>query len=285
MTKVPISTQDHPLTPYLTDVAKTQPLSRAEEKHLATLARSGDVEARNKLVSANLRFVISVALQFQNQGLPLDDLIAHGNIGLLRAAEKFDPDLGNKFITYGVWWIRQAIQQALAKDTRSIKIPMNRVVLLNQARSLMSSEYQSNERRPSLSDAAEELDVDEAFLSETLQMSARSLSLDAETDSGEGGQSLLEVIPGSSGDEIVDGLEQGRLETEIDELLKMLPEREEHVIRNYFGLNESETTLDGIGQQLGVSRERARQIKEAAINKLRRFSGRTHLQQRFREMA
>lgn len=286
MPKEAMPTQsDHQLGPYLAEVARTKPLSRAEEKRLADLARSGDVNARNQLVSANLRFVVSVALQFQGQGLPIEDLIAHGNMGLIRAAEKFDPNLGNKFITYGVWWIRQAIQQALAKDTRTIKIPMNRAALLNQAKTLLSQKYQATEQQANLGEAAEDLDVTEDFLTETIQMSYRPLSLDATLDAEEGGQTLLDTITGDSGETIESAFEKQRLDEEISELLGMLPEREEQVVRKYFGLDEDEATLDKIGKHLGVSRERARQIKESAIGKLRRFSARSSVRERLLEVA
>jgi RNA polymerase primary sigma factor len=245
---------------YLEDVAASQPLSSEEEIELARRIKLGDLNARTKLVEANLRFVISVAREYQNQGVPLADLISAGNIGLITAAERFDETKGFKFISYAVWWIRQAVLQTLAEHSRVVRLPLNRVDLLRRI-SRFSSDRQE--------EIAEELGISVDQVMETLASGQRILSLDATFDDNDE-NSLMEIMADSRQEPPDALLMRNSLEEEIELALGTLEEREAEVVRLYFGLGGvNEMTLEEIGVKFGLTRERVRQIKEKALRKLR----------------
>ena len=253
---------------YLEDVASSQPLSSEEEVALAVRIRKGDQEARAKLIEANLRFVITVAYEYQNQGVPLVDLISAGNVGLITAAERFDETRGFKFISYAVWWIRQSILQTLAEHARVVRLPLNRVELLRRISRCRSSRQQETSTRTAEEEIAEELDIPVEQVTDILTSGQRTLSLD--TSLGDGENSLLEMMPDNS-QESPDAMAlRNTLKAEISSALSTLDEREQKVIRLYFGLGGgAEMTLEEIGKQFRLTRERIRQIKEKALRKLR----------------
>ncbi|MBQ2458704.1 MAG: sigma-70 family RNA polymerase sigma factor, partial [Bacteroidaceae bacterium] len=235
---------------------------------LSQRIRKGDKEALDRLVRANLRFVVSVAKQYQNQGLPLPDLITEGNIGLIKAAEKFDETRGFKFISYAVWWIRQTILQALAEQSRIVRLPLNQVSAVSRMKKVIQQFEQEYERKPSAQELAELTDVAEDKIHDALRSDGRHVSVDAPFQEGED-NSLLDVMTNPdmpSTDNVMMG---ESLTLEIDRVLSSLKEREELVIRMSFGIGEREMTLDEIGDKLGLTRERVRQIKEKAIKQLR----------------
>ncbi|MDP6777146.1 MAG: RNA polymerase sigma factor RpoD/SigA [Candidatus Latescibacteria bacterium] len=254
---------------YLEDVAASQPLSAAEEVILARRIRKGDLEARAKLVEANLRFVITVAREYQNQGVPLVDLISTGNIGLITAAERFDETKGFKFISYAVWWIRQSILQTLAEHSRVVRLPLNRVDLLRRISRYTNTRQQETSVRPPEEEIAEELGISVDQVVDTLTSGQRILSLDA-TFGDDEENSLLEIMPDDNQEAPDTLLLKNSLEAEIEAALSTLEEREREVIRLYFGLGGApELTLEEIGIQFRLTRERVRQIKEKALRKLR----------------
>ena len=257
------------LNRYLEDVAASQPLSAAEEVILARRIRKGDLDARAKLVEANLRFVITVAREYQNQGVPLVDLISAGNIGLITAAERFDETKGFKFISYAVWWIRQSILQTLAEHSRVVRLPLNRVDLLRRISRYTNTRQQETSVRPAEEEIAEELGISVDQVVDTLTSGQRILSLDA-TFGDDEENSLLEIMPDDNQEAPDTLLLKNSLEAEIEAALSTLEEREREVIRLYFGLGGSpELTLEEIGIQFRLTRERVRQIKEKALRKLR----------------
>lgn len=253
---------------YLEDVASSQPLSSEEEVALAVRIRKGDQDARAKLIEANLRFVITVAYEYQNQGVPLVDLISAGNVGLITAAERFDETRGFKFISYAVWWIRQSILQTLAEHARVVRLPLNRVELLRRISRYKSNQQRETSMRSVEEDIAEELDIPVEQVTDILTSGQRTLSLD--TSLGDGENSLLEMMPDDS-QESPDAMAlRNTLKAEISSALSTLDEREQKVIRLYFGLGGgAEMTLEEIGKKFRLTRERIRQIKEKALRKLR----------------
>ena len=247
-------------------------LSAAEEIDLARSIRNGDEGALEKLTNANLRFVVSVAKQYQNQGLYLTDLINEGNLGLIKAAKRFDETKGFKFISYAVWWIRQAILQALAEQSRIVRLPLNRVGTLHKIGRISSDLEQEFGREPSPDEIAQELDMSSSEIADTLRISSRHLSLDAPFTPGEENR-LLDILEDDMQESPDELLMDEALKNEISRALNSLTDREAEVISLYFGINtEQSYTLEEIGSRFGLTRERVRQIKEKAIRRLRHTS-------------
>lgn len=263
-----ITSRDPSLDKYLQEIGHEGLITPAEEVELAQRIRKGDRTALEKLTKANLRFVVSVAKQYQNQGLSLPDLISSGNIGLLRAAEKFDETRGFKFISYAVWWIRQSILQALAEQSRIVRLPLNQVGTLNKINKELNRFEQENERRPSEEELAELLDIPEEKVVETLKVRGGHVSMDAPFQDGEE-NSLLDVIPDTDGPMADQPLNQESLSKEVDRALKQLQERERDILKMFFGIGCQEMTLEEIGARFDLTRERVRQIKEKAIRRLK----------------
>ncbi len=256
------------LDKYLQEIGREELISVEEEVELAQRIKKGDQEALEKLTRANLRFVVSVAKQYQNQGLSLPDLINEGNLGLIKAAEKFDETRGFKFISYAVWWIRQSILQALAEQSRIVRLPLNQVGSLNKINKALSKFEQENERMPSSEELAEILDIPREKISDTLRVSGRHVSVDAPFVEGED-NSLLDVLPNNDSPNADSGLVNESLTKEIERALSTLTERERDIVKNFFGIGCQEMTLEEIGEKFNLTRERVRQIKEKAIRKLR----------------
>jgi RNA polymerase primary sigma factor len=260
------------LDKYLQEIGKVELLDPEEEIDLARRIKKGDQKALEKLTKANLRFVVSVAKQYQNQGLSLGDLINEGNLGLIKAAKRFDETRGFKFISYAVWWIRQSILQALAEQSRIVRLPLNRVGALNKIGKAFSTLEQEFEREPSASELAEELDMSLFEVADTLKISGRHLSMDAPFIQGEDNR-LLDVIQDERTPMPDSTLIKESLSKEVERALSTLTEREAEVIRLYFGLGrEHSLTLEEIGEKFQLTRERVRQIKEKAIRRLRHAS-------------
>jgi RNA polymerase primary sigma factor len=260
------------LDKYLQEIGKVDLLTPDEEVELAKRIREGDQLALEKLTKANLRFVVSVAKQYQNQGLSLGDLINEGNLGLIKAAQRFDETRGFKFISYAVWWIRQSILQALAEQSRIVRLPLNRVGSLNKISKTFSELEQKYEREPSPDELAEVLEVTTSEVVDTLKISGRHVSMDAPFVQGEE-NSLLDVLE-NDGEVTPDSeLMNDSLRKEVQRALSTLTQREADVITLYFGLNgEHSMTLEEIGEKFNLTRERVRQIKEKAIRRLRHTS-------------
>ena len=256
------------LDKYLQEIGREELVSPEEEVELSQRIHKGDQQALEKLTRANLRFVVSVAKQYQNQGLSLPDLINEGNLGLIKAAEKFDETKGFKFISYAVWWIRQSILQALAEQSRIVRLPLNQVGSLNKINKALSKFEQENERMPSPEELAEMLDVPREKISDTLRVSGRHVSVDAPFVEGED-NSLLDVLPNNDSPNADSGLVNESLNKEIERALSTLTERERDIVKNFFGIGCQEMTLEEIGEKFNLTRERVRQIKEKAIRKLR----------------
>jgi len=257
---------------YLQEIGETPLLSAEEEIELARRIRRGDLKALGKLARANLRFVVSVAKQYQNQGLSLADLVNEGNIGLMKAAQRFDETRGFKFISYAVWWIRQAILQALAEQSRIVRLPLNRVGALHRIGRTSSTLEQEFGREPSAEEIARELEMSPMEMMDTLKISSNHLSLDAPMGHGEE-TSLLDVLVNELEPKPDDGLRDESLRIEVAKALETLTVREAEVICLYFGINrERAYTLEEIGREFGLTRERVRQIKEKAIRRLRHTS-------------
>jgi RNA polymerase primary sigma factor len=260
------------LDKYLQEIGKVDLLTSDEEVHLAQKIKEGDQIALEKLTKANLRFVVSVAKQYQNQGLSLGDLINEGNLGLIKAAQRFDETRGFKFISYAVWWIRQSILQALAEQSRIVRLPLNRVGSLNKISKTFSELEQKFEREPSPEELAEVLEVTTAEVVDTMKISGRHVSMDAPFVQGEE-NSLLDVLANNSEETPDSGLMSDSLRREVQRALSTLTQRESDVITLYFGLNgEHAMTLEEIGEKFNLTRERVRQIKEKAIRRLRHTS-------------
>jgi RNA polymerase primary sigma factor len=260
------------LDKYLQEIGKVDLISAEQEVTLARRIKEGDQVALEKMVKANLRFVVSVAKQYQNQGLTLGDLINEGNLGLIKAAQRFDETRGFKFISYAVWWIRQSILQALAEQSRIVRLPLNRVGSLNKISKTFSELEQKFEREPTAEELAEVLQVTAAEILDTMKISGRAISVDAPFVQGEE-NSLLDVLE-NDGEEKPDvGLLIDSLRTEVQRALGTLTQREADVVSFYFGLNGKHAlTLEEIGERFGLTRERVRQIKEKAIRRLRHTS-------------
>ncbi|EON77939.1 RNA polymerase sigma factor RpoD [Lunatimonas lonarensis] len=260
------------LDKYLQEIGKVDLLTADEEVVLAKRIREGDQLALEKLTKANLRFVVSVAKQYQNQGLSLGDLINEGNLGLIKAAQRFDETRGFKFISYAVWWIRQSILQALAEQSRIVRLPLNRVGSLNKISKTFSELEQKFEREPSPEELAEVLEVTAGEVVDTMKISGRHVSMDAPFVQGEE-NSLLDVLENDGETKPDDGLMNDSLRKEVQRALSTLTQREADVITLYFGLNgEHAMTLEEIGEKFNLTRERVRQIKEKAIRRLRHTS-------------
>ncbi len=264
------------LDKYLQEIGREELITVEEEVELAAKIRKGDRAALDKLTRANLRFVVSVAKQYQNQGLSLPDLINEGNLGLIKAAEKFDETRGFKFISYAVWWIRQSILQALAEQSRIVRLPLNQVGSLNKISKAFSRFEQDNERRPSMEELAEQLDMPVDKIADTMQVSGRHISVDAPFVEGED-NSLLDVLINDDSPNADRPLINESLSKEIDRALGTLTERESEIVKMFFGIGCQEMTLEEIGDKFGLTRERVRQIKEKAIRRLRQNSRSIHL--------
>ena len=256
------------LDKYLQEIGREELVTPDEEVELAQRIRKGDQEALEKLTRANLRFVVSVAKQYQNQGLSLPDLINEGNLGLIKAAEKFDETRGFKFISYAVWWIRQSILQALAEQSRIVRLPLNQVGSLNKINKALGKCEQEYERQPSNEELAEMIDIPKDKISDTLRVGSRHVSVDAPFVEGED-NSLLDVLPNDDSPSADKTLVNESLNTEIERALSTLTDREREIIKSFFGIGCQEMTLEEIGERFGLTRERVRQIKEKAIRRLK----------------
>ena len=256
------------LDKYLQEIGREELVTPDEEVELAQRIRKGDQEALEKLTRANLRFVVSVAKQYQNQGLSLPDLINEGNLGLIKAAEKFDETRGFKFISYAVWWIRQSILQALAEQSRIVRLPLNQVGSLNKINKALGKFEQEYERQPSNEELAEMIDIPKDKISDTLRVGSRHVSVDAPFVEGED-NSLLDVLPNDDSPSADKTLVNESLNTEIERALSTLTDREREIIKSFFGIGCQEMTLEEIGERFGLTRERVRQIKEKAIRRLK----------------
>ena len=257
------------LEKYLAEISKEEMVSLEEEVELAQRIKKGDKKALERLTRGNLRFVVSVAKQYQNQGLSLADLINEGNLGLLKAAERFDETRGFKFISYAVWWIRQSIMQAISEQSRIVRLPQNQVGSMSKINRVLNKFEQENERRPSIEELSEHTDLPEEKIDEALSANTRHISVDAPFADNED-NSLLDVLVNEDAPSVDSTLEEESLKTEIRQALKILNDRERKVIEAFFGINNGhEMTLEEIGVKYGLTRERVRQIKEKAIKRLR----------------
>ncbi|MCI6617360.1 MAG: RNA polymerase sigma factor RpoD/SigA [Prevotella sp.] len=256
------------LDKYLQEIGHEELISVEEEVELAQRIKKGDRKALEKLTKGNLRFVVSVAKQYQNQGLSLPDLINEGNLGLIKAAEKFDETRGFKFISYAVWWIRQSILQAIAEQSRIVRLPLNQVGSVNKINRILNKFEQENERRPSVEEIADKVDLPEEKIIDAMKVNGRHVSVDAPFIDGEE-NSLLDILPNQDTPNADNALVLESLRDEIGRALSTLNERERNIIEAFFGINQPEMTLEEIGDKYGLTRERVRQIKEKAIRRLR----------------
>jgi RNA polymerase primary sigma factor len=270
ITKSITNRESQSLEKYLQEIGKVELISSEEEVRLAALIRQGCQKSLDRLTKANLRFVVSVAKQYQNQGLSLPDLINEGNLGLIKAAQRFDETRGFKFISYAVWWIRQSILQALAEQSRIVRLPLNKVGLTNRIQKAFSQLEQQFEREPSPEELAEMLDMDLDEVSASLSISSRHVSMDTPISEGEDG-TLLDVLENPNAEKTDGELDHKEsLKTEIDRSLKTLTERQKEVICFFFGIGvDHPMSLEDIGERFNLTRERVRQIKDKAITKLR----------------
>ncbi|HVT84417.1 MAG TPA: RNA polymerase sigma factor RpoD/SigA [Chitinophagaceae bacterium] len=270
ITKSITNRESQSLEKYLQEIGKVELISPEEEVKLASLIKQGDQRALDRLTKANLRFVVSVAKQYQNQGLSLPDLINEGNLGLIKAAQRFDETRGFKFISYAVWWIRQSILQALAEQARIVRLPLNKVGLTNRIQKAYSQLEQEYEREPSAEELAEALEMDLDEVSATLGIAARHVSMDTPLAEGEE-NTLLDVLENPNAEKTDAELDNNEsLKTEIDRSLKALTERQKEVICYFFGIGvDHPMSLEDIGEKFNLTRERVRQIKDKAITKLR----------------
>lgn len=260
------------LDKYLQEIGKVDLITADEEVELAQRIKAGDQRALEKLTKANLRFVVSVAKQYQNQGLTLPDLINEGNLGLIKAAQRFDETRGFKFISYAVWWIRQSILQALAEQSRIVRLPLNKIGSINKINKMYALLEQSNERAPSAEEIAKELDMTVNDVKESMKNSGRHLSMDAPLVEGED-SNLYDVLRSGESPNPDRELIHESLRTEIERALETLTPREADVVRLYFGLGDQHPmTLEEIGETFDLTRERVRQIKEKAIRRLKHTS-------------
>ena len=256
------------LDKYLQEIGHEELLTTDQEVELAQRIRKGDKRALEKLTKANLRFVVSVAKQYQNQGLSLPDLINEGNVGLIKAAEKFDETRGFKFISYAVWWIRQSILQAIAEQSRLVRLPLNQVGSVNKIARELSRFEQEHERKPSVDEIAERVDLPEDKIADAMKANSRHVSMDAPIADGED-SSMIDFLFGDSSNTDRE-LAIESLKAEVSRILKVLTDKEQKVLRAFFGIDGSpEMTLDEIGEKYNLTRERVRQIKEKALRRLR----------------
>lgn len=257
------------LDKYLQEIGHEELLTTDQEVELAQRIRKGDKRALEKLTKANLRFVVSVAKQYQNQGLSLPDLINEGNVGLIKAAEKFDETRGFKFISYAVWWIRQSILQAIAEQSRLVRLPLNQVGSVNKIARELNKFEQEHERKPSVDEIAERVDLPEDKIADAMKANSRHVSMDAPIADGED-SSMIDFLAGDSSNTDRE-LAIESLKAEVSRILKLLTDKEQKVLRAFFGIDGSpEMTLDEIGEKYNLTRERVRQIKEKALRRLRR---------------
>mgnify|MGYP003275953827 FL=1 len=256
------------LEKYLQEIGHQDLLTADEEVELAQQIRKGDRKALERLTKANLRFVVSVAKQYQNKGLSLPDLINEGNLGLIKAAEKYDETRGFKFISYAVWWIRQSILQAIAEQSRIVRLPLNQVGSVNRIARELNKFEQENERKPSVEEMADRIDLPEEKIAEAMKINTHHVSMDAPFADGED-NSLLDFLPNTDSPSTDNVLDQESLRTEIGRVLDVLNDREQKVIKAFFGIGMQEMTLEEIGDKYNLTRERVRQIKEKAIRRLR----------------
>ena len=268
ITKAITNRESASLDKYLQEIGRQDLISVDEEVELAQRIHQGDQQALDKLVNANLRFVVSVAKQYQNQGLSLSDLINEGNVGLIKAAQKFDETRGFKFISYAVWWSRQSILQAIAEQSNMVRVPLNQAGLLNRTSKAQSRFEQLHERRASAEELAAELDLPIEKVVETMKINTRSVSVDAPFADGED-NSLLDVLPNNDSPMADSTLNQESLSKEIARVLEQLTPRERDIIKMFFGIGCQEMTLEEIGAKFNLTRERVRQIKEKAIRRLK----------------
>jgi len=268
ITKSITNRESESLEKYLQEIGKEELLTSEEEVVLAQRIRQGDRKALERLTKANLRFVVSVAKQYQNQGLSLPDLINEGNLGLIKAAEKFDETRGFKFISYAVWWIRQSILQAIAEQSRIVRLPLNQVGSVNKINRELNRFEQEHERRPSPDEISEKVDLPREKVDEAINISGKHVSVDAPFTEG-ADNSLLDVLINDNSPMADRQLVMESLNEEIRNALKILNERERNIVEAFFGINQPEMTLEEIGTKFGLTRERVRQIKEKAIRRLR----------------
>ena len=268
ITKSITNRESDSLDKYLQEIGHEELISVEEEVELAQRIKKGDRKALEKLTKANLRFVVSVAKQYQNQGLSLPDLINEGNVGLIKAAEKFDETRGFKFISYAVWWIRQSILQAIAEQSRIVRLPLNQIGSVNKINRILNKFEQEHERRPSIDEIADNVDIPHDKIEEAMKVNSRHVSVDAPFADGED-NSLLDVLPNNDSPMADRKLVLESLREEINRALQTLNERERNIIEAFFGINQQEMTLEEIGDKYGLTRERVRQIKEKAIRRLR----------------
>jgi len=265
------------LDKYLQDIGKVNLISVEKEVELAQRIRKGDEAALVQLTEANLRFVVSVAKQYQHQGLSLPDLINEGNLGLIKAAKKFDETRGFKFISYAVWWIRQSILQAIAEQSRIVRLPLNQVGAVNKIYRFFSKFQQEHQREPTTREISEELDITTKKISQVLKAAGKHMSMDAPLTTDADSNSLMDIMENEGIDPSDNYLIKESLLKEIERALSTLPEREAIIIKHFFGVNDVELSLREIGDELGLTRERVRQLKERALRKLRKTSRSKHL--------
>ena len=268
ITKAITNRENASLDKYLQEIGHEELISAEEEVVLARRIKTGDRKALEKLTKANLRFVVSVAKQYQNQGLSLPDLINEGNIGLLKAAEKFDETRGFKFISYAVWWIRQSILQAIAEQGRVVRLPLNQVGSVNRINKVLSKFEQENERRPSVDEIADKTDLPHEKIEDVLKVNTRQVSVDAPMADGDG-TSMIDFMQSDSDSSTDEELLKESLRAEIASALSVLNDRERNVIEAFYGINQPECTMEEIGKKYGLTRERVRQIREKAIRRLK----------------
>ncbi|MBW7890661.1 MAG: sigma-70 family RNA polymerase sigma factor [Chitinophagaceae bacterium] len=273
ITKSITNRESQSLEKYLQEIGRVELIGPEEEVKLAELIRHGDQNALDRLTKANLRFVVSVAKQYQNQGLSLPDLINEGNLGLIKAAQRFDETRGFKFISYAVWWVRQSILQALAEQSRIVRLPLNKVGLTNRINKAIQQLEQEYEREPSADELADLLDIDSDEIAATLGVAARHVSMDTPLSEGEE-NTLVDVMENPNADSVdLKVAHYESLKKEIERSLHTLTERQQDVIRFFFGIgSDNPMSLEDIGERFNLTRERVRQIKDKAITKLRTTS-------------
>lgn len=257
------------LEKYLQEISREEPITAEEEADLARRIQAGDTQALELLTRANLRFVVSVAKQYQNQGMELSDLINEGNLGLIKAAEKFDETRGFKFISYAVWWIRQAILQALAEQARIVRLPLNQVGIINRINKAFAMFEQEHDRDPSVEELADELDMEPERITEALRLGGKGTSIDAPNPDGEG-LPLAELLTEHDAKGPEENLRKESLAIEVKRVLDKLTERDRKILKMSFGIGGTEMTLDEIAKEMHLTRERVRQIREKTLRRLRR---------------